>query len=173
MAAGVFALRYGDRLDGLALIGTSLAAEELVRVAEIRALARILEIAGPPKFLAHEASRSTFSQEFRQSHPGEITRWESVVSSMSTEALVQALRAVAGRISLLERLDEVRVPALIISGSADKVVRPRWSEAMHRRLPHSRLVAYPGVGHAVPTERPMELAALLRSLEAGTRPWES
>jgi 3-oxoadipate enol-lactonase len=172
MAAADFALRHGDMLTGLSLIGTSAAAEELVRVAEIRALARIIEIAGPSRFLAHEASRSTFSKEFRQSNPGEITRWESVVSAMSGPALVQSLRAVGSRPSLLERLSEVAAPAVVISGAADRVVRPRWSEAMQRQLPHSRLVALAGVGHAVPTERPMEVAALLRGLESGTRPWE-
>jgi pimeloyl-ACP methyl ester carboxylesterase len=172
MAAADFALKYSARLTGLALIGTSAAAEELVRVAEIKALARIIEIAGTPKFLAREASRSAFSAEFRRSNPAEVTRFESVVRSMHKPALVQALRAVASRPSLLERLGEVQTPTLIISGTADKVLRPRWSKAMHRRLPHSRLVGYPGVGHNVPTERPIEVAALLRGLESGTLPWD-
>lgn len=165
MAAADFAIRHGGRLTGLALIGTSAAAEELVRVAEIRTLAKIIQIAGPPKFLAREASRNTFSPEFRKRSPGEVTRWESVVRAMRAPALVQALRAVAGRPSLLDQLGEVQTRTLIVSGSADKVLRPRWSQAMHRRLPHSRLVSYLGVGHAVPTERPMEVAALIRDLE--------
>jgi pimeloyl-ACP methyl ester carboxylesterase len=173
MAAADFALRHADRLDGLALIGTSAAAEELFRVAEIRTLARIIELTGPPRFLAHEASRSTFSPEFRKANPGEVKRWESVVRAMHGPALVQALRAVAGRPSLLERLVEVPTPTLIITGTADKVLRPRWSEAMRRRLPRSRLVTYPGVGHAVPTERPREVAALIRDLGAGTLPRDS
>lgn len=170
MAAADFALRHGDRLSGLALIGTSAADEDFIRMAEIRTLARIIELAGAPKFLAHEASRSAFSPAFRRRDRAEVKRWESVVRSMRGPALVQALRAVAGRPSLLEQLGEVRTPTLIISGAADRVLRPRWSRAMHRRLPHSRLVAYPGVGHAVPTERPLEVAALLRELEAGSLP---
>lgn len=172
MAAVDFALRYTDRLDGLVLMGTSAAAEELVRVAEIRTLARIIEVAGPPKFLAHEASRSTFSAEFREQEPGEIRRWESVIQAMGRPALVQALRAVGGRPSQLEALGELPVPTLIISGLADRIMRPRWSEALHRRIPRSRLVTYPGVGHAVPTERPLEVAALVRGLRAGTLPWQ-
>jgi 3-oxoadipate enol-lactonase len=170
MAAVDFAIRHGDRLRGLALIGTSAAAEEFVRAAEIKTLAKIIDIAGPPKFLAHEASRSTFSPAFRESNPAEVTRWESVVRAMRARALVQALRAVGGRPSLLEELSGVATPTLIISGAADKVLRPRWSEAMHRRLPRSRLASYPGVGHAVPTERPMDVAALIRGLESGTLP---
>lgn len=164
MAAADFALRHGDRLDGLALIGTSAAAEELFRAAEIKTLAKIIEVAGAPRFLPHEASRNTFSPDFRRAEPEEVKRWESVIRAMSRPALVQALRAVAGRPDLLERLGEVQSPTLIVTGTADKVLRPRWSKAMHRRLPRSRLVTYPGVGHAVPIERPLEVATLLRSL---------
>jgi len=56
------------------------------------------------------------------------------------------------------------VPVAIAVGGADAVVRPRWSEAMHRNLPGSRLVVYPHAGHAVPTERPGDIAELILSL---------
>lgn len=168
MAAVHFAVGHRGRLRGLALIGTSAAEEEFVRAAEIKTLAKIINIAGPPKFLAREASRNMFSAKFRERNAVEVNRWESVVRAMRAPALVQALRAVGGRPSLLEQLGEVETPTVIITGEADKVLRPRWSGAMHRRLPRSRLVSYPGVGHAVPTERPMEVATLIRDLESGT-----
>jgi len=164
MAAVDFALRFPDRLTGLGLLGTSAAAEEFVRTAEIHALARILLLAGPPRFLAHEAGRTTFSAEFRAAEPATVRRWVAAVQAMSREALVQALRAVGDRPSLLESLDTIRVPTVIVTGSADKVVRPRWSAAMARRIPGARLVNLIGVGHAAPTERPAEVAALLRQL---------
>ena len=66
MAAVDFALRYGSRLEGLALVGTSAAAEDLVRIAEIRTLGRIIQLAGQPPFLAREASRAAFSPAFRK-----------------------------------------------------------------------------------------------------------
>jgi pimeloyl-ACP methyl ester carboxylesterase len=164
MAAVEFALRYPERLAGLALIGTSAAAETLVRGTEIRALAKLIELTGPARFLPAEASRTTFSPAFRKSHKREIRRWESVVRAMPPAALVQSLRAVAGRRDLLDRLAEIQVPLVIAAGQADRVVRPRWSEAMHKAAPRSRLVLFPGAGHAVPTERPKEVAALLQTL---------
>src|SRR5690606_12743346 len=45
MAAADFALRYPDRLTGLAFMGTSAASEEWIRIAEIRALARLIKLA--------------------------------------------------------------------------------------------------------------------------------
>jgi 3-oxoadipate enol-lactonase len=173
MAAVDFALRYGKRLDGLVLVGTSAAAEELLRRAEIRALVRLIRLAGQGRYLAHEASRATFSARFRKVHPAALARWESGVRAMSDTALIQALQAVANRPSLLSRLGEIDVPALVVTGGADRVLKPRWSQAMHRNLRRSRLISYPGVGHAVPIERPAEVAALVRGLQTGTLPSES
>lgn len=164
MAAVDFALRYPDRLDGLVLVGTSAAAEEPWRIAEIRTLARLIQFTGAPRFLAREATRATFSTAFRKADPAAVERWESSIRSMSGPALIHALRAVASRPSLLERLVEIRVPTLVVTGGQDKVLKPRWSTAMHRRLRRSRLITYPRVGHIVPIERPAELAALVRDL---------
>jgi 3-oxoadipate enol-lactonase len=164
MAAAEFARRFPDRLSGLALIGTSAAAEELMRTAEIKALAKLIDLTGPARFLPREASRATFSPEFRRRNAKEVKRWESVVRAMPRAALSQALRAVAGRRNLLEELHRILVPVIIVAGGADRVVRPKWSEAMHRHIPGSRLVVYPHAGHAVPTERPGDVAELIQQL---------
>jgi len=170
MAAVDFALRYPDRLSALALMGTSAAADEWLRVTEIRALATLIAKAGRPRFLGREAARSTFSAAFRQEHPAAVTRWEHAVQAMPREALVAALRAVGERPSRLDRLEEIRVPTLIITGSEDRILNPRWSLAMARRIPRARLAAFPGVGHAIPMERPVDVAAWIRGLETGRYP---
>lgn len=164
MAAVEFALRYPDRLTGLILVGTSAAAEGLLRAAEIKSLARLIDLTGPARFLPNEASRATFSIQFRRRNPREITRWESVVRAMPPRALTQALRAVAGRRPLLDQLTQIRVPVTIVASRADRVVKPKASNAIHQRLPGSRLVVYPGSGHAVPTERPGDIAELIEAL---------
>lgn len=164
MMAVEFAARYPERLTGLVLIGTSAGAEHVMRSVEIATLVRLIALTGTPRFLPAESSKATFSPSFRRLHPGEVRRWEGVVRSMSPEALTQGLRAVAGRRDLLEQLDQVKVPVTIIAGEDDRVVRPRLSTLMHRRLPGSRLVFMPGAGHAVPTERPEEVAGLIEAL---------
>jgi 3-oxoadipate enol-lactonase len=149
---------------GLMLVGSSAAAEGLLRAAEIKSLAKLIDLTGPARFLPNEASRATFSPQFRRRNPREITRWESVVRAMSARALTQALRAVAGRRPLLDQLGKIRVPVTIVASRADRVVKPKASNAMHQRLPGSRLVVYPGSGHAVPTERPGDIAELIEAL---------
>lgn len=170
MAAAEFALHYPDRLTGLAFMGTSAASEEWIRIAEIRALARLIKLAGRPKFLGHEAARTTFSPAFRRDHPEEVERWVHTVHAMSRTALIHALNAVGSRPSLLERLEGLEVPTVILTGKADKVMNPKWSQAMARRLPRAWLASWEGAGHAIPMERPVEVAAWIRGLERGRFP---
>ncbi|RPI45697.1 MAG: alpha/beta hydrolase, partial [Bacteroidetes bacterium] len=49
-----------------------------------------------------------------------------------------------------DRLDEIKVPVLIIHGTEDIVLPFVHAEALHRDLPGSRLVALHGTGHDLP-----------------------
>lgn len=164
MAAVEFALRYPAHLHGLVLIGTSATTEAAFRNLQIMSLAKIIDLTGPARFLPNEASKATFSPAFRRSHRAEVRRWESVVRAMPPRALTQALWAVGHRRDLLDRIGQIRVPVTVIAGQKDKVVRPRLSEMMHSRIPGSRLVILPGVGHAAPTERPEAVAQLIEAM---------
>ena len=164
MMAVEFAVRHPDRLTGLVMIGSSASAEDVMRRVEIASLAKLISLTGAPHFLPEESSKATFSKTYRKKHPEEVRRWEGVVRAMSPAALTQALHAVGRRRHLLGQIDQVRVPLTIVTGEDDRVVRPKLSEMIHRRVPSSRLVRIPGAGHAVPTERPEEIARLIEAL---------
>jgi pimeloyl-ACP methyl ester carboxylesterase len=170
MAAVDFALRFPARVSQLGLICTSASREAPLRRLEITTLAALIERVGPPHFLPRAAARAAFSAAYQRSNPGDFRRWAETVAAMDPPALVQALRAVAGREDLLDRLSEIRIPTLIVTGSADQVVAPRRSFEMRRRLPTARLVRLQGAGHATPVERAEELADLLRELAGGILP---
>jgi pimeloyl-ACP methyl ester carboxylesterase len=170
MAAVDFALRYPARVSQLALICSSAAREAPIRRLEITALATLIERVGPPHFLPRATARAAFSAAYQRDNPADFRRWAETVAAMDPPAMVQALRAVAGREDLLGRLGEIRVPTLIVTGSADHVVAPRRSLEMRRRLPRARLVQLQGAGHAAPVERAEEVAGLLRDLAGGILP---
>ena len=170
MAAVDFALRYPARVAQLALICTSAAREAPIRRLEITALATLIERVGPPHFLPRATARAAFSAAYQRDNPGDFRRWAETVAAMDPPAMVQALRAVAGREDLLGRLGEIRVPTLIVTGSADHVVASRRSLEMRRRLPRARLVQLQGAGHAAPVERAEEVAGLVRELATGVLP---
>jgi pimeloyl-ACP methyl ester carboxylesterase len=65
------------------------------------------------------------------------------------------------------RLDRLRVPVLIIVGSADQLTPPQAAARLRERVPAARLVQIEGAGHMVVLEKPMETAqAIVRFLDA-------
>jgi pimeloyl-ACP methyl ester carboxylesterase len=44
----------------------------------------------------------------------------------------------------------VRIPALVIHGDQDPVIRPKGGRATAAAIPGARLVTYPGMGHDLP-----------------------
>jgi pimeloyl-ACP methyl ester carboxylesterase len=55
------------------------------------------------------------------------------------------------------RLEEIRIPALVIGGREDRMTPPNFAEYLHAHLPASRLVWVEGAGHMVHAERPRQV----------------
>ena len=69
---------------------------------------------------------------------------------------------------LVPRLQEIRVPVLVITGDDDRIVPPDRSADLVNHLPDARLVVIPQCGHLPHEERPVEfmdaVADFLRGL---------
>jgi 3-oxoadipate enol-lactonase len=63
-------------------------------------------------------------------------------------------------------LAELRVPALVVAGSADPVVPLPHARAVHQALPGSRFLAVDGAGHVPTGERRPEVQAAVRAFLA-------
>jgi pimeloyl-ACP methyl ester carboxylesterase len=59
------------------------------------------------------------------------------------------------------------LPALIISGDADRVIPVDHARTAHARIPNSRLHVLPGVRHNPPTEQPATVARLIDDFLTG------
>jgi pimeloyl-ACP methyl ester carboxylesterase len=72
----------------------------------------------------------------------------------------------AGMIPAAARLsrayDRLRVPTSLIAGGDDKLVPPRQSETLHRKVPWSHLEVVPNAGHMVHHSAGARVAAALR-----------
>lgn len=55
-----------------------------------------------------------------------------------------------GRDDMLDQLDAVQCPALILVGDADPVSCPEWIELLRHRIPHARIEWVRGGTHALP-----------------------
>ncbi len=65
--------------------------------------------------------------------------------------------------TLTPRVSRIGVPVTLVRGTRDRVVPASRSRLLSAVLSDSELVVLDGAGHATPTERPRELAALLTS----------
>jgi pimeloyl-ACP methyl ester carboxylesterase len=61
---------------------------------------------------------------------------------------IEQLKAVS-KWSIYTRLDELRLPTLILSGSEDILIPPANSRVLHEKISGSRLVELPGGGHQI------------------------
>jgi pimeloyl-ACP methyl ester carboxylesterase len=58
-------------------------------------------------------------------------------------------------------IEQIDVPALVIHGSADRIVTVANGRSLAARLPHAELVVLPGEGHVPMLEAPAEFGALV------------
>ncbi len=95
--------------------------------------------------------------------PGLVRRemlWELIRYGLDPPALVPALRALAGY-DILDRLEEVRIPTLIVWGRNDLIVPVGDGLEFARLIPGSALVIFDGCGHVPMVEHPSRFNGLL------------
>jgi pimeloyl-ACP methyl ester carboxylesterase len=112
--------------------------------------------------LSYVLTRVAFGADPKPSHV-ELTR--RMVSEVPLQAFVPTgLQLLTHNASAA--LADTNTPSLVVVGRHDHLTPPRFSEALARALPASRLVEMPRAGHQLMLERREELADLLRSFDA-------
>lgn len=120
------------------------------------ALKRVI---GSPGYPPDEVTIRDIARRSFQRHPG------AEEDDLRQRAAVIASRDRRGALAGL------RIPALVIHGDRDPVIRPKGGRATAAAIPGARLVSYPGMGHDLP--RPLwpsmvdEICAVAE--RAGTR----
>ena len=110
--------------------------------------------------LAAELSAATLPPGQR----GELrARSEQMALSVGPAGLRRQLIAQQGRTSYLDEVGGYRVPVLIVSGGLDDVCPPERQDDLQRHCPQAQRVTLGDAGHMAPLERPVEVAAALRT----------
>jgi pimeloyl-ACP methyl ester carboxylesterase len=91
-------------------------------------------------------------------HPELI--WEITNPGIESPGLVAALQALAGY-DILDRLDDVEIPTLIVWGQDDHVVPANDALEFARLIPHAELQIFNRCGHLPMAERPQRFNRLL------------
>jgi len=85
--------------------------------------------------------------------------WHLAVGKETTRKDYAACNA----FDVIERLPELRLPALIVVGSQDRMTPVKYSAFLHEHIPGSELMVVPDAGHLVMAEQPVRVNAALAS----------
>jgi pimeloyl-ACP methyl ester carboxylesterase len=139
-----FVAQYADRVKGLILSNTKAGADtEAGRQGRLDTSTKVEQTGSTdvvvdgmaPKMLGSQAKSET------------ATFVRNMMSRQRSTAVTSALRGMAARPDRTSLLASIKAPTLIITGSADIVLPPSESEAMHAAIAHSTLVNIPDAGH--------------------------
>ncbi len=93
-------------------------------------------------------------------NPQFIATWREQFLMTSREAYIGGAHGMSSRVSVVDRLKKIRVPALVICGENDEPF-VEASHVMHENIPGSELVMIPGAGHTPQIETPAEFNRIL------------
>ena len=150
------ALQHPARVAGLALLDTSAERQTLAERIRYRAFVALHRRVGIPyRFFLKEVAPLMFAARTLVERPELVEATYRRTMGFEREGLSRAsLAVVVHRTSVLEKLDRIRVPTLVICGREDLATPPDKSERIARAIPGARLVMLDGVGHMSALEDP-------------------
>jgi len=167
--AQALALGHPERVEKLALIGT-VTGRTVEEQAKARDRIRFLEQNGPAGIA--EANRERwFTDAFRRDHPEVVERRVAQVKACDPASYLYAFTAFATA-DFADRLHEIRVPALVVTGEHDLAATARMAHLMGERIPTAEVHVLPGLRHSLLIEATATITDLLEKfLDYGARPF--
>jgi len=138
------ALRYGDRLGGLVLVGTG---------ARLRVMPSLLQgLKGEFESTVDLLCRYLYGPSASEKM---VRLGREEMLAIGPEVLLGDYLA-CDRFDVIDRLSEVRLPTLVICGEEDQLTPLKYSRFLVDHIPGARLVTIPEAGHMVMLEKPQE-----------------
>jgi (E)-2-((N-methylformamido)methylene)succinate hydrolase len=153
-------LDFPERVEKLAIVGTvcGRTPEE-----KAKALERVEFLRQHGRAAIAEANRERwFTDEFRKAHPDIVDRRVAQVVACDPASYLHAFRVFCTD-DFADRLDEIHVPTLIITGEHDAAATPRMAQFMAERIGASEAHVLSGLRHSLLIEAPEQVGILLAS----------
>lgn len=152
------ALTCPERVRGLILLDTDAGGERPIHKLKYSAMGWGARLLGIRPFLSSVA-RLMFGATTRRRNSALVREWRREFAAVHVPSALWCLEALMRRDSLLERLPQIDVPALVMVGEEDRSLPPPVAQRIHDGLPQSRLVRIPGAGHLSALEQPAAVTA--------------
>jgi 3-oxoadipate enol-lactonase len=143
-----------DLLRSMVLIDTSAGAERPDWAEVERAYVTMLQEQGMSDEVIASSVPIMFGERYAGEHADGIAVYYDRLRTMNVDGAIEALGAIIGRDSVLDRLGNVRLPALVIHGEQDAAIPMSEAEAIVSGIPGAELVRIPDAGHSTPVEAP-------------------
>lgn len=148
------ALTSPQRVEGLILLDTDAGPEAPLRKLRYHGMGVGARLLGVGPFLSPIA-RLMFGATTRRENPTLVSEWKKEFSTVHVPSVLRGLEALMQRDSLLARLPQIAVPALVLVGAEDRSLPPFLSHRIHDLLPDSRLIEVAAAGHLSALEQPV------------------
>lgn len=147
--------RRPDLLRSLVLMDTSAEIEARYKRLKYHAMLLALRFVGV-KPLAGEAMRGLFGETFLgdPAREGERAVWRERVEANTPEGISRFGRAIWGRDRVLERLNEIQAPTLVVHGEEDTAFFPDYGVRIKNTIPGAKFVLVAHAGHVCTIEAP-------------------
>jgi len=163
------ALTHPDRVAALVLLDTDAGPETGLRKLKYHAMGVGARVLGIRPFLP-AITPLMFGATTRRQNPTLVTEWKGRFASAHVPSILRCLEALMTRDSLLEHLDRIEAPALVLVGAEDRSLPAPVSRRIHDRLRHSTFSLIPAAGHLSALEQPAAVTdAILAFLAAHTQ----
>lgn len=166
MVALELALRHPEAVSALALGATFAGWKGRARAGPL-AMAELVAGSLLSRAGAHRlVGRALVSGPTLRDDYARFAAWMKDVGRGAPSLVARQALAVT-RYDVTSRLGELRVPTLVLTGDADRVVPAENSRRLAAAIPGARLVLFPGAGHVFPLEKLEETAAALEEFFGG------
>lgn len=157
-----FALQHPDRLDGLVLVDSMADVHEETQTRTYEAMVdQLLASDNVPRALAETASQILFGETTREENPELVEAWVERWLSYTPRAIANEVGSWMHREPLLDRVDEIDAPALVVHGDEDTSIPVEKGRETAETLPDGRLEVVEEAGHSSNLEQPEAVNAAL------------
>ncbi|MDQ7053854.1 MAG: alpha/beta hydrolase [candidate division KSB1 bacterium] len=147
-----FAYRYPEYVDRLVLVSTSAGGPDHVPMSQ-DVLQEMLATDGTPEELVRRKLALAFSEDFMRRPEFDHQVQVRLQNPQPPEAFMAQVAAGAS-FNLSEEVKAIRIPALVMAATGDRVVPVQNAHNLAAKLPNSQLKIYDGYGHQFFVEIP-------------------
>jgi pimeloyl-ACP methyl ester carboxylesterase len=155
------AARRPDLLYSLTLLETSAEPEAAENVPKYKRLGFVVSLFGA-RLVVDKVMPILFGRTFMADPATADTRaaWRKEIGSRP-RGIVRAVRGVIERRGVMNEIESVRLPTLVVVGDEDVATPPPKARRIHEHIPGSRLVRIPAAGHSSSIEQPAAITQVL------------